>query len=291
MDVMKLPVSITKFAKQTESLPLDKIIRPKEFHVDHLSKDALIPEDDETITPSNFGTLLDFLTRYIILYDINVFDLANIELKRYLDAGLISSDDFEEMVKKEERLQHLAENIPNSYGFPNLDRIPDEVFNLGLDICAWEIAFRSGIYKKPVNYPNKITIEHLKLMMKRIDNFFMRYGRPRETAFTASTKNGYLSGDGDYLLSHTIIDLKASNKTTMQPYWVRQLLLYYTLGFYNHFNERVIKRLMIYNARVDTVFYINVTKVDKSVFEFVNDAAEKQSSINEQVISQLNSLE
>lgn len=76
----------------------------------------------------------------------------------------------------------------------------------------------------------------------------------------------------------------------MQPYWVRQLLLYYTLGFYNHFNERVIKRLMIYNARVDTVFYINVTKVDKSVFEFVNDAAEKQSLINEQVISQLNSL-
>ena len=66
MDVMKLPVSITKFAMQTESLPLDKIIRPKEFHVDHLSKDALIPEDDETITPSNFGTLLDFLTRYII---------------------------------------------------------------------------------------------------------------------------------------------------------------------------------------------------------------------------------
>ena len=47
---------------------------------------------------------------------------------------------------------------------------------------------------------------------------------------------------------------------------------------------------MIYNARVDTVFYINVTKVDKSVFEFVNDAAEKQSLINEQVISQLNSL-
>ena len=280
-----IPNSITRFAKQAKSLPLDRIIRPSEFHVDHLSKDALIPEDDETITPSNFGTLLDYLTRYILLGDINAFDLPNIELKRYLDAGLISSDYFDEIMDKEKSLEPLVEKAAN------IDEIPDEVFNIGLDICAWAIAFRSGTYRKPVNYPNQITIENLKLMLKRIEMFFWKYGRPSVTAFTASTKNGYLSGDGDYLLSHTIIDLKASNKTTMQPYWVRQLLLYYTLGFYNHFNDRVIKRLMIYNARVDTVFYINVSKIDKSVFEFVNDAAEKQSLVNEKLINQVNGLE
>ena len=67
----------------------------------------------------------------------------------------------------------------------------------------------------------------------------------------------------------------------MQISWVRQLLLYYTLGFYNHFNKEDIERLMIFNARTNTVFFIDIADIDQSVFEFVYDAAEKQSKINE----------
>ena len=66
----------------------------------------------------------------------------------------------------------------------------------------------------------------------------------------------------------------------MQISWVRQLLLYYTLGFYNHFNNENIERLMIFNARTNTVFFIDIVNIDQSVFEFVYDAAEKQSKIN-----------
>ena len=35
------------------------------------------------------------------------------------------------------------------------------------------------------------------------------------------------------------------------------------------------------------VFYINVADIDQSVFEFVNDAAEKQSIVNEKLIKQM----
>lgn len=116
---------------------------------------------------------------------------------------------------------------------------------------------------------------------------FNEYGWPTRDAFGASTKNGYISGDGDYLLKNTIVDLKTSNKATMQIYWVWQLLLYHTLGFYNHFNDEKIDRLMIFNARADIVFYIDVVDIDQSVFEFVNDAAEKQSWVNEKLIKQM----
>ena len=278
---MNVPVSITQFAKQAKSLPLNKIIKSQDFKIKELSEDALISEADEIITPSNFGTELDYLTRFVMLADDHAFDLANIELKRYLDHGLITPAEFIRVINKEEKLGRLTENISE------VDDIPDKVFRLALDICAWEVAFRTNKYIKPTVYPDSVTIRNMKVMMKRIENFFDQFGWPTRDAFGASTKNGYLSGDGDYLLKNTIVALKASNKTTMQIYWVRQLLLYYTLGFYNHFNDEKIDRLIIFNARVDMVFYINVADIDQSVFEFVNDAAEKQSIVNEKLIKQM----
>lgn len=73
----------------------------------------------------------------------------------------------------------------------------------------------------------------------------------------------------------------------MQIFWVRQLLLYYTLVFLNHLNDEKIDRLMIYNARADMIFYADMADIDDSVFEYVNDAAEKQSLVNEKLIKQM----
>lgn len=278
---MDIPISITQFAKQPKFLPVNKIVRSKDFRVKHLTENAMISENDETITPSNFGTVLDYMIRCILLAGKYTFDLANIMLKRYLDQGLISIDDTAEIIGKEEQLNQIPNRISS------VDDISDEAFRLAMDICAWEIAYRTNKYVEPMNYPDEITIQHLKQMMKRTESFFNEYGWPTRDAFGASTKNGYISGDGDYLLKNTIVDLKTSNKATMQIYWVWQLLLYHTLGFYNHFNDEKINRLMIFNARADIVFYIDVVDIDQSVFEFVNDAAEKQSWVNEKLIKQM----
>jgi len=63
--------------------------------------------------------------------------------------------------------------------------------------------------------------------------------------------------------------------------------LYYTLVFLNHLNDEKIDRLMIYNARADMIFYADMADIDDSVFEYVNDAAEKQSQVNEKLIKQM----
>lgn len=44
---------------------------------------------------------------------------------------------------------------------------------------------------------------------------------------------------------------------------------------------------MIYNARADMIFYADMADIDDSVFEYVNDAAEKQSLVNEKLIKQM----
>lgn len=63
--------------------------------------------------------------------------------------------------------------------------------------------------------------------------------------------------------------------------------MYYTLVFLNHLNDEKIDRLMIYNARADMIFYADMADIDDSVFEYVNDAAEKQSQVNEKLIKQM----
>lgn len=63
--------------------------------------------------------------------------------------------------------------------------------------------------------------------------------------------------------------------------------MYYTLVFLNHLNDEKIDRLMIYNARADMIFYADMADIDDSVFEYVNDAAEKQSLVNEKLIKQM----
>ena len=44
---------------------------------------------------------------------------------------------------------------------------------------------------------------------------------------------------------------------------------------------------MIFNARTDTVYFVKIADIDESEFEFVNNAAEKQSKKNEQVLKLL----
>lgn len=195
--------------------------------------------------------------------------LLMLQMLKDLIHGIIPVKEYKKLLDQEERLRYLVKDLSD------VDSLSDEAIYLATDICAWEDAFRSGRYVKPKIHLDKLTTGHIRTMIQRVEKFFEEFGWPTKT------ENGFVSGDGDYLLKHTLLDLKVSVKTTMQISWVRQLLLYYTLGFYNHFNKEDIERLMIFNTRTNTVFFIDIANIDQSVFKFVYDVAEKQSKINE----------
>ena len=240
-----------------------------------MNPNTVISKEDENIRPTEVGTIVDYLSRYVLLADAHAFDVANAKAKQDLIHGIIPVKEYKKLLDQEERLRYLVKDLSD------VDSLSDEAIYLATDICAWEDAFRSGRYVKPKVHPDKLTTGHIRTMIQRVEKFFEEFGWPTRDAFFAKTENGFVSGDGDYLLKHTLLDLKVSVQNTMQISWVRQLLLYYTLGFYNHFNKEDIERLMIFNARTNSVFSINITDIDPSVFKFVYDAAEKQSKINE----------
>ena len=85
--------------------------------------------------------MVDYLTRTILLTDDHAFDVANIQLKKDFDQGLVSPDDLVKVVDERERLKKIAKATSE------IDDLPDEVFKIARDVCAWEEAYRSGIYK------------------------------------------------------------------------------------------------------------------------------------------------
>ena len=93
---MEIPIKISQFAKMPKLLPLNKIIRSS---AKQLGIVGMISKDDETIAAGNVGTMVDYLTRAILLTDY-AFDVANIQLKKDFDQGLVSPDDLVKVVDK-----------------------------------------------------------------------------------------------------------------------------------------------------------------------------------------------
>ena len=74
---MKLSITITQIAHQPKILPLNKIIKSSAFTVKQLSQNAFISKEDENIRPTEVGTIVDYLSRYVLLADEHAFDVAN----------------------------------------------------------------------------------------------------------------------------------------------------------------------------------------------------------------------
>lgn len=259
--------NITTVAKNSKLLPLTKIVSTRkfkkiEYHSDNLGEFSL---EDENINAASTGTLIDFLTRAIVLNDSDALDISAYGVEQ-----LGSEQQKKEYLNYAAMFKTLSED-------QKIDNLADDIFNLGLDICAWEQALRSGLYIKPTIYPNKVTISHYKTMLKRAKRYLQNVGNIIRTGYSAATENGLISGDGDYLSDDTLIDFKVSKRATMSPYWVCQLFLYRVLLKDKIVSPAQIKKLMIYNPRRDEGFLLDLTTIDPDILKFVKSQAEKES--------------
>lgn len=259
--------NVTTVARNSKLLPLSKIVSTSKFqkisyHSDNIGSLAL---EDENISYTSTGTLIDFLTRMIVLNDNNALG--------------ISLRGLAEMANKQQKAGYLykAAMFKTLTKDTEIDELNDDVFNLGLDICAWEQAIRGGHYVSPQAYPNETTIIHYKIMLKRAKAYLEKIGNIIRTGYVSATKNGLISGDGDYLSPDTLIDFKVSKFTTMQPNWVRQLFLYRVLLRDELVSPDQIKKLMIYNPRRDEGFLLDLTQINPNILDFVKTQAEKRS--------------
>ena len=95
---MKLPITITQIAHQPKILPLNRIVKGNDFTIKQLNPNTVISKEDENIRPTEVGTIVDYLSRYVLLANEHAFDVANAKAKQDLIHGIIPVKEYKLML-------------------------------------------------------------------------------------------------------------------------------------------------------------------------------------------------
>lgn len=245
---------------------------PKEFKAEKIIIDpddaTYIDGQNEQIKPSLMGTLIDYLTRIVICNDKSAFDFL---CDRYPILYELS-DDIDDVFMND----HIYTQSDIEKNIENLNAHKIEPV---LKMCKYEQWFRSGNrddIKQECTIDDTL-LKHIKRLLIRNKKFFDRFGYPKIIgyhSFFGSKPNPikyygkpfealhtYIKGDGDYLLSNALIDLKVSSSNSDKSFWKKQLLLYY-LGLdqeeleENDLKCSSIRYLINFNPRYNVAYKI-----------------------------------
>ena len=231
--------------------PRGGYISRKQFTVSSLD-DGIDLNENENINPSLIGLVVDYMTRFLM--------------------GALKEEAFEISLLGAE----IAKDNFNAYRL--LDKIKGldyESVDSACKLVGYDVCFRAGMmgYKSVEEIkPDIKTINNIVTMIRRSLHFWNEYGPIVKDGFTF--EGGYTpvisTGDGDYLTKDTLWDFKVSKKEINSEHTL-QLLIYYIMGKHSvHKEFDSIKRLGIYNPRLNIIYLLNICDIPKDVIDIVS---------------------
>lgn len=242
--------SVTQRIKQIKQ-PYGGYLKPSVFEEIRLNDGKELGE--ENIHSSLVGLTVDYLTRTEM--GATPEDAFKISL---MGAALIGED---------QKARKLLDRISG---------LDDMSIQSACKMVGYDVVFRAGVngFKNVdgIN-PDGTTIENIRVMVKRAIKFFNQYGPVVKDGFTF--EGGYTeiidSGDGDFLTRDTLWDFKVS-KNKINSSQTLQLLIYYIMGLHSvHSEFDVIKKLGIFNPRLNVVYLYPIEKINDGVIKSIEE--------------------
>lgn len=252
--------SVTKRIKEI-SQPRGGYIKPSQFQVIKLDDGQTLGE--ENVHASIIGTVVDYLTRYMMTGDITTafgISIAGYKARILLLGEKCVAQDSLDGVNIVMLLQKIT----------GLD---DSSIVAACKACTYDVWFRNTMAAMMAKgtadtTPDSSTIENIRLMVKRSLSFWEKYGPITWDGFTF-LPNGYTqtvdSGDGDYLTADTLWDFKVSKSKITNKHTL-QLLMYWIMG--QHSGNDIFKgitRLGVFNPRLNEVYLLDIDNIPKDV--------------------------
>ena len=233
--------SVTQRIKKIKQ-PYGGYLPPKWFSKTFLNDDMIL-SDGENISADLVATAVDYLTRFMLGSDVREAFHVSI-------LGAIRNKMLEKALDLISIISGLDDNS-----------IIAACKLVGFDVC-----YRASISKyEPIEkiFPNKITIENIRIMVKRSCCFFEQYGPVTHVSpvFTGGYTKTVNAGDGDFTTRDTLWDFKILRAQITSNYTL-QILMYYIMGLhskYAYFKE--ITKLGFYNPRLNIVYTIPVSAI------------------------------
>jgi hypothetical protein len=242
--------TVTQRIKQIKQ-PRGGYINPKEFNTICLN-DGINLNEEENIHSILVGIAVDYLTRYM--------------------TGTPKEEAFKISIKGAAKVEEFI------YAFELLDEISgldDKSISNACKLVGYDVCYRSGIMGyKPVQgiVPNDATISNIRTMVNRSIKFFNEHGPITNDGFTflGAYTNLITSGDGDFLTEDTLWDFKVSINPPRNEHTL-QLLVYYIMGIHSINKEfENIKKLGIFNPRLNKIFLLEINKISQEIIEKVS---------------------
>jgi len=245
--------SVTQRIQEVKQ-PYGGYLNPKEFKKIELH-DGRTLAPTENIHPSTAGLVVDYMTRYMSVRDVE--DAFNVSIKGAAAKDLL-----------------LGENkaVKDVYGIlKNISGIDNTSLQNACRAVGYDVWFRSPTAlekygdgpKKEVIPPDDDTLNNLRTMIKRSLKFFEKFGPVVKDCFTFEP-NGYTktvdSGDGDFLTKDTLWDFKVSKSDPTNKHTL-QLLMYYIMG--KHSGNPIyknIRKIGVFNPRLNTVYIYDMKR-------------------------------
>lgn len=240
--------------------PYGGYITKKSFTVIQLENSTIL-NMFENIHANLVGLAVDYMTRFML--GVGKKDVFSISLEGARRLDYLEQDN---KTTAEKNAIKFLENIKG------LDKksITNVCKLVGYDVCI-----RANVMGyKPVEEinPDSDTINNIINMVNRGLLFWKEYGPIIKSGFTFD--GGYTdtisSGDGDYLTKDTLWDFKVSINEPNSKHTL-QLLVYYIMGMHSvHMEFKNIKRLGIYNPRINRVYLRDIDTIPSDVIDKVS---------------------
>lgn len=144
-----------------------------------------------------------------------------------------------------------------------------------MKLVGYDVCYRAGVMGyRPVEeiLPDKSTIENIKIMVERSLSFIELFGPIILDGFTfeGGYTNTINTGDGDFLTTETLWDFKVSKSKPTKDHTL-QLLIYSIMGKKSiHKEFENIKKLGIYNPRLNIVYTLDMKLINKDLIETIS---------------------
>lgn len=235
-------VSVTQRITQVKQ-PRGGYLNPKDF-VETVFDDGIELNTEENIHASLVGLAVDYLTRYMM----------GAPIEKAFAISLRGSRAIQQEGKAKEFLQQVTKLDNQSITYA--------CKLVGYDVCAR--AHITGYSPVENISADEKTIFNIRTMVNRSLALWEHFGPIIKEGF--NFEGGYTptvtKGDGDYLTKDTLWDLKISKRNPTSEHTL-QLLMYYILGHRSFHKEfQGINKLGIYNPKLNTVYLLEISKID-----------------------------
>lgn len=222
-------------------------------------EDALPFDGDYSIVPGTLGTTVDYLSRALLGFSVKkAFKIA------LMGARIIGA-------KEAGYANDLANQLQDAIDSGDLS---DEDIRNAVKLARYDAAYRAGAKSHNPNegaVVDEKTVSDIRTLVKRTVSFFEENGPVVDVGITF--EGGYGgnidSGDADLMTEDTLWDLKTS-KDKPGPSDTLQLAVYYLLMLRSSKEEfKKVRRLGVFNPRLNKSWTIDVLDIDESVMDLV----------------------